>query len=581
MSFCKASDKDLNLADLTDVARKRGIPVSNGTSRRRLCELLNAKEIGIVAEEKRADDLQCDTFAASVGTLTEMIDKVIANSEGERTFELDAAEMQHSEIDVTKEPSGKTRALKDVATQFVVRECFRSEDSLFHFLHFVYNIFNHALHLYRKKRNIAAKQLFFVYKGGNVLRIVSNEFLLELPDSATRELRDFYAPFFKRGDADYSIYIDPDVPNYEIVYREVGLLSYLVQDKIRAWFSRDLSRYFDFFRYNKDYQRQVMLPFLDMFNASEGFENQFLDFKLGNVAAVGDKSFEYKANNDTTLRFIDPQEDWQKPVRKGYLGIIVEPGNRLMTITHNDTLDFPGGADVRVKFNLTRTKFIFTLLQRDGTTRNVGGELIDVSIPHRAQRDIVHFFKDVDKHIIRYNLQYSKNCNLAFNAYKLGYLINDLEVVLFERSKFPWQDKKYTKRINRLFYMYFVDIFLRLENGKDKLSILADFKSHVLEQLDALKTDLSNADAIGQKIDKFRIKYETQNVNITHLAKHLKAILDRLDKENVLEFRAMVAILQVNVKFLSATVKNVRQYCSSDGMLTKKNIRQARFDDFV
>ena len=61
---------------------------------------------------------------------------------------------------------------------------------------------------------------------------------------------------------------------------------------------------------------------------------------------------------------------------------------------------------------------------------------------------------------------------ISISSYTIDYLIYDLEEILFNENMFPWEDKKYYKRLYRLFYMYFVDIFINIEDGSLRYNIL-------------------------------------------------------------------------------------------------------------
>lgn len=576
-------DKDINYVDLKQLAQKEQIRVQPGTSKRTLCALINKESLGIVPRTAdKAKQAVCANFVASKQTLNGLVSQVIADDDsGRREFDLDALSMKNTGLEVTKSPDDATRPLKNVATDMVVAEFFSSQDTLYRFLYFVYSIFNHALYVYRQRRAIQPRDLFFLYKGGNILRLVSTEFLLELPANATRSVSEFYAPFFKRGDADFTIYMNPNLANYDTVFHEVTLLSYLLQDKIRSWFEVNLTRYFDFFRYNDEYRREIMQPYLAKFNEAEGFENMFVDFKIGDTAAVGERDFAYSANSDVTLAFVDPDEDWLLPIRQAVIAPIKQHCGT-MTITHNNTLDFMGRTSaVRQRFNLTRTKFIFTLLQRDGQTRNVGGELIDVSISHRLDSKIEHFFQHLDQNVVLYHLNYDSECDLTFNAYTIRYLTFDLEDVLFVQKQYPWDDRKYVKRVNRLFYMYFVDIFLKLDSGAEKLRVLQDIDSMILMPLTEIQSDASDAQSLQSALQKFLHKYSAENLNINALVERLSELLGKIGPEHVAPFKTMIATLRKNVTFLIDTVQNIRQYCASDGKVVTKVLHEANVKNFV
>jgi len=73
------------------------------------------------------------------------------------------------------------------------------ESDVFNFLKLVIQTHTDAIAMYiARKKNIKPTQVRFIYKGGNVLRIVASEFLVELPGYAADTINDFYMQIFKR-----------------------------------------------------------------------------------------------------------------------------------------------------------------------------------------------------------------------------------------------------------------------------------------------------------------------------------------------------------------------------------------------
>ena len=533
------------------------------------------------AEQSHLRKYEPETPEERLISLENIVFKVLPINNGQSEFNLDALEMNPTFLDIDKVNEDTTRPLKNVATDFVVNEFFSTEDTLYRFMSYVYNIFSDTLSIYRKERNIAEFDIFFLYKGGNILRIVSREFLLELPSSATREITEFYSQFFKRGDADFTIYINPDLSDYDEIYYEVTLIAYLLQDKIRSWFNKNLTRYFNFFRYNTEYSRQIMSVYLEQFNnAIPDEEYTFIDFGIGRYSANG-KDFDYQPNKDTTIRFVDPDEDWLRPVRKAAIAEIKRPDS-VMTITHNNSLDFPGGSnEIRSKFNLTRTKFIFTLLKSNGKTQNVGGELIDVSIGHRDDTNLRHFFEDVQANITNYRLDFKGMCTLNFNAYSLPYLTFDLEDILFTQRKYPWIDRKYDKRINRLFYMYFVNIFVSLEGAPTKLQVIKDLRNEFFISLTKISSKNFDVKMLLSNISNFNAMHRDKNLLLNNFMDKMEELLNKIPPDQIDFLQEMAQILLKNADFIIKTISNIRQYCSIDGSVATRDLYTANVSNFV
>lgn len=511
--------------------------------------------------------------------LDDMVRQVLPDQDGNSEFNLDALKVEHDFIDVGKDVKDETRPLKDIMTKLVVEKFFESEDTLYRFLNLVYREFDDLLAKYREARGLTYYQAFFIYKGGNILRIIANEFLLELPKSAVREISEFYAPFFKRGDADFSIYVDPEVEPYNDIYYEVSLLAYLMQVRLRNKISANLDDYFNFFRYNPDYQARLLEPYLNELNEVEAFRDMFDGLRVGD-AQVGNAPT-YMPNNDATLRFVNLREDWLTDPRQAAIGVILpaERNPTIMSITHNNTLDFYGmTTDTRIRFALTRTKIIFTAHQYDGRTKNIGGELIDVSVPHSVEFSMESFYKNVANYTTQYKLKY-KEQQLSFTAYSIDYLARDLEKILFEQFRMPWDDRKYAKRVNRLFYLNFVDLFIVLEDGTAKLNILRVLRDQVLMPM-SKATDLM---ALQAAI----VAFERQNsilekLLLGRLASNLENLVGRIDQQEDREaLREMGSVLVQNATILIESISEIRTYCTYDGRVQASQIRSAQVENFV
>tara|TARA_R100000750_G_scaffold59976_2_gene48966 strand:+ start:269 stop:1819 length:1551 start_codon:yes stop_codon:yes gene_type:complete len=486
----------------------------------------------------------------------------IINNVTNGAFVLDVGGEKYEKVDITDEIVDELRPLKGVATDFVVEEFFKTESTLYSFMQLVYNTFDDALAIYRRKRNLDRNQLFFLYKGGNVLRIVSQEFLLELPNSATRELNAFYSPFFKRSDADFSIYIRPDIENYDIIFKEVNLISYLLQVHIRNKFLSNPNMYFDFTKYKNKYQQSILKNYLDKFNEIEGFK--FKNVSLDNINAIGNMDI-YKPRPDTYIRFIKERDD-NTGVAVGAKSSITN-SNSYLTISYNSALEFViGDGGSRRKFTLVRTKVNFNLVDAKNKILNIGGELIDVSTPHRLDENLKHFFEDVKSNITQYDLKYG-NSDLKFCSYSILSLTKDLESILFKTVKYPWIDVKYVKRLNRLFYMYFVDIFMKLDNSRVRLNVLYDLKKLVFIQYVDYSTDIEYGS------EMFLRKYDKYNLNVNSLVTYLLDLVGIInDENNVEKLKDMGKVLLVNVDFVIKTIKNVRQYCKHDGSVEAEDL---------
>lgn len=505
----------------------------------------------------------------------DLVTSVLTRKNGSRQWDLPKDRSKSNRINIMADAVDNKRPLKNIATDFVVNEMFQTQETLYKFMDLVYRSFDNALTIYRKRRGLSPLQVFFVYKGGNIMRIISSEFLLELPAYANREISEFYKPFFKRSDADFSIYLDPNVENYDVLFYELALLSYRLQVEMRKEFQNNPTKYFDYAKFNDEYKSSLLEKYLDLFNHVDGFDFDSLVF--GNVQyPKNDKT--YVSLTDTALRF--SSGEYGDPVREGYF-VDLEKDDTSFTITYNTALDFTAGKTSRVKFGLVRTKFTFNLYQSNYITPlMIGGELIDVSLPHRYSEGTVHFFDHINQNIMSYKLKYM-NCDLTFKSYSLAYLTTDLEKILFIQPDYPWDDNKYAKRINRLFYLYFIDIFISVDGGHNRLSVISDIQKMMIEPIMIGRNNIrSTSVSIGVLLNKYR-NGGYENLLFLKLVRYMLDIIAKIPPMYISEFIELAELLNMNINFIMTTIKKVKSYCVTDGKAKISNLTTANSTSLI
>lgn len=570
----------------------------------------------------------------------------------------------------------QSRELKDIATEIVVNAFLESAEANFNFLKRVYGIFEESINYYLIEKGLSARSIFIVYKGGNVLRIISNEFLRGLPGVAAHDIGDYYQKFFKRSDADFSIYIDPTIEAYDNVYDDMVVLSYILQRKLRMEFEADPVSYFDIYKYTLDYQRKIFQPYFDRIreakvfkdsNNVEFYNKKPVQFVFGKASIVSESPIdsnyisvrEYIGEKDVGIQFVDKEsivtrvnetstsqmfeaeskntengEGISSDIHRTFVSnkelggdIVVSAVGSLdlqdggygkrgglgrdedldldddienvhsvkddysnqismfyldddahsIYVQSNGTLDFKAGG--RVKFALVRSKINFNIyiVQMDEDNNvvskpenlQIGGELIDVSIPHRLDDKIHHFFDNMGKYVHKYELKH-KGDLLTFTSYSLIYLIEDLEYILFEFVQKPWGAPKYEKRVNRLFYLYMIDIFNKLKTNEQREEFLQGFD----DMIDRLSnsTNLREMDGI---VDEFKVNHvdELQYLHINDLLEDLKGLNQVIVfPEDLVEYRKFLKVLKENSQIITNSFQNVDQYCSIDGSIRLKAI---------
>lgn len=446
------------------------------------------------------------------------------------------------------------RPLKAVATDFIVAEFFATGEPLVKFLRLIHNMYQKALSAFRDMTGIEKSDLFFIFKGGNILRIAAADFLSSLPALAKREIEDFYSPFFKRSDNDFGIYLNPKVPNYELRYKQLSTISYHLQDAIRDVIVNDPSSYFDYSRYSPEFKDKILKAWIPKFN-------EVADFKVDKIELVHN-------TGDRSMAFVN--KDFGAPEREiSTIKLKRHPSS--LKVTNNNALDFSAG-EYRSTFNLTRTKIHLMLSSTTtGQTQRVAGELIDVSMGYNTDTSVREIFQHPEGSISSYTLS-SENPDLAltFQSYSLDHIGSDLEDILFRQRAFPWDDKKYAKRLNRLMYVYFINIFIMRDNNADRLKVLND-----LDKMLAVPI------VTNLKLGSFGKTYS--DLMCARLANYMKILVEKVNKdpEQRESLVQMGEVIQQNLTFQMKTLSKVKEYCLTDGKLMESDVYSGNLRMFV
>ena len=471
------------------------------------------------------------------------------------------------------------REFKGIATDLVNQSFLAQKPDVFRFLRLVIDTHVAALKIYAESKDIKSDQLRFVYKGGNVLRIVASEFLIELPGHASDLVNDFYMPFFQRSDADFSIYIDPKLKNFEEVHQDLTQLTWLLQEHIRERMTANPHRYFEFFRLNTSTQTSILEGFIKALNGAESLKDPTNEMFYNSTAegvrfedvTAGLPPWGGSREVDTFISFAD-----EKDHSEGTVTYIPRPDlTHYLRIQYNTALEF-GKVDEMASFNLVRTKVIFSIRFKNelgvSSVMGLGGELIDVSLPKKADSGLSHFF-DTPGAVDQYELKHNGK-SLKFLGYSLAFLIDDLDLILFIRSEHPWDDRKYVKRLNRLFYMCFVETFVTFDGNTERKRYIKELCDRVVTK--AFKTDLS------QRTDRFITKWKDKGPpGFNRFAKRFADVAVAETDPNFTEYREFVDLVQRNCITVLTAFKNIGQFCTKGSALSEQRIYEGNFNALV
>jgi len=418
----------------------------------------------------------------------------------------------------------KNQDIKELGTNLVVNNFFRTPETIFNFMKLVYQRLEASLAKYRIEKGLEDKSMFLLFKGGNVLRMVANEVFTLLPPEARNLLEKEYSQYFKRADADFSVYVDAeklDGKDYDRVFNDVNALVFNELGKIRDELQADSSKYFNFLQLDSDFSMKELkkyfeqLPALPAVTDKENpnwYNAKFSQLQFRDAQAIPGSQcfytgqFDYKYENKNGQITATPMSD--KP--------------HWIANTDNRTLQWTWGSDPTkiVKFYLARSKVIFEYtFEKDGmlTRKPIGGELIDVSLPHRDDARLRSFLDNFDNYVSEYTLISEQTGDqFTMKAYSPTYLVKDLQFIIFDSFERPWKGgDKYIKRMARLFFLFIAEMLNAYGLGGDNAKkYVSEVEEKILKPLHALyplqkkdaallaKTIIANAEHIASVYKK-------------------------------------------------------------------------------
>jgi len=403
-----------------------------------------------------------------------------------------------------KEYIDKNKEFKNIFTDFVVNEFLKTSEQSNKFIKLIFNTFTKAINLYILQKQLPQNSITFLYKGGNILRLIALDTFHELPGAISDKINQYYKDSFKKSDADFTIYINPDIENFDDIYKDINNLSYILQNEIRLEFQKNLTIYFEFYKLNLDVQKEKLIQVLEKLNNTEtlktgmhGYTGTFTGIIFNNVkidqsnklitkSFIGKRDYEIEYdkydNSLSNLFYLTPIHKSNSAILSNIKirqsGIFKNKPVVDMFISSNQTLRFKKN-NGNTSFSLVRTKMSFDTYFKYNNNNikliPLDGELIDVTVNNKDDSSIKHFFDNYEKYISTYTI--GTIDKLEFKAYSIEYLLEDLENILFRDSEYPWDDNKYAKRIKRILFMYMLMLLMNESlNNNDRISYVTNIK---------------------------------------------------------------------------------------------------------
>ena len=206
---------------------------------------------------------------------------------------------------------------------------------------------------------------------------------------------------------------------------------------------------------------------------------------------------------------------------------------------------------------------------------DLSGELIDVSITHKNDNSLYHFFENIQNFISVYKLKFNEN-NIIFKSYSFEYLVKDLERILFINSDKPWNDSKYEKRLNRLFYLCYIDSFIKLSSNKIRYNYYVDMKNNLLVYF--AQFNKNNLKKINKSINIFLRKYNTISLYFDSVIYYIKKIIHNIDtNDDIFQFRNFITLLISNCNIIINSYNDINYFCKENGQIADQELYEGKF----
>jgi hypothetical protein len=410
---------------------------------------------------------------------------------------------------------------KNIFTNFVTKKFYNSKETIYNFYNLMNKIFTAGIKEYTIKKRIPQDSIQFIFKGGNILKLVAATNLDSLPGTSKKPLIYTYNRYFKKSDADFQINIkdltkySPDPKTHaemQQIEQEIASLTYLLLNRVRNYLLLELYKFNDYYKLSQEQKNEILSNILTLIKKlnkdklQAPFNNPALIFN----SVIYDDVF-VENNSNVILSKNMPEENLReiygldKNSRHDFIinktsnpdkgEIIIIP--KIHTYKTSDIIislsDIDDNSNIYKDrdstcyyitinniipdFTLVRLKVCVIMkyiLNEISYKTLFPGEYVDVSIPRYTKTE--KYFKKnyINKYISEPDIE-NIQTNLEFFTLSNDALIDDLEVVIFHTNPFPWNVPKYETRMNRLILFYIFDIYKNNMSNKERIDVVNYF----------------------------------------------------------------------------------------------------------
>lgn len=477
--------------------------------------------------------------------------------------------LHHIEIPINNNMFDPKEPLKDIATKFVTKNFYNTKKTTIKFYNLINTIFTQGIQKYIDEKKLPEKCINFIFKGGNILKLITESSLSQLPKITKRKIKEIIQHNFSKSDADFQINIKNLIGQQynNIIYREehmieieneITTISYLLLYRIRNIILSDINNYTDYFILNQKQQKILLNEILNDFNNIDNLQEPLNNVKFVNIYFDG--VYAKNISNDEFVNEITNKDNFlinkktftrkdfsittnnintqiiEIPYLFSYSNLGLHDDNfELLTdkqlYLNNDSTPFYISINKTIEiFNLARMKINFMAEYKKND------KIIKTSIPGEYIDVVIMSYKDSEKYfnvnnISEFALNENEN-NIKFLSYSINYFIEDFTTMLFKLYELPWKLPKYEKRYNRYILLLYINLLeLNIEDNA-KHNILHIIKLFFKSLKESSELNLNNVQIWNRNIIYFKNKLSLYDNNIGFINLINKCIFGNIIDDN-------------------------------------------------
>jgi hypothetical protein len=478
--------------------------------------------------------------------------------------------------------------IRDILTEFTVKNIFKTTDTIptgNRLIHIMNKIMKSLYEQFYKDSGI---RLYFVYRGGNILKTYKTNFENVIPGKTKKFFKEEFDDFFKFSDIDFYTVIEG---SENMMPEEIYKINIYIQ--MMCYYGCYLSRIFimnnpqlfNFCKINEPEIKELYDHLLDKINEDKQ-KSEWSEVKNANFIGIGFNKYFYMKKKKISLdkilelpaskvsqEFIENIDDigvienYRKYGKSGRFDINILPSplqdfvfiNKMkyiqepltkenynkdikkllkispifdFYITNNNQIY---NKEEYVNFSLVRLMINYTLAyERDGKygLTNGSSELFDLSI---GNPDDKMYKVYISKNLTPYQFKYDEEGNKdEIYIPSLETTLLDLISILFEYRDFPWEDQKYEKRLYRLLILVFIKELpkYKIEDLRKKLLSKSRRKYKNMEDIDfdTIRYRNDELKELSSYLKDEKKNYQDYENKFDQIVKKLINIIDKIHK---------------------------------------------------